>query len=37
MGWLSENTIASGLKEALRVGIEHAVNVMGSPNGYFRN
>jgi Protein of unknown function (DUF4197) len=34
---VSETTIASGLKEALRVGIEHAVNVTGGPDGYFRN
>jgi len=37
MGGLSETTIASGLKEALRVGSEHAVSVTGSHDGYFRN
>ena len=37
MGGLSELTIASGLKEALRVVSEHAVNVTGSPDASFRN
>ena len=37
MGGLSEPTIASGLKEALRVVSEHAVNVTGSPDASFRN
>ena len=37
MGGLSEPTIASGLKEALRVVSEHAVNVTGSPDASFHN
>jgi Protein of unknown function (DUF4197) len=37
LGGLSETKIASGLKEALQVGTEHAVHVTGRPDGYFRN
>jgi Protein of unknown function (DUF4197) len=37
LGGPSESTIASGLKEALQVGTEHAVKATGSPDGYFRN
>lgn len=32
---LSNTQIASGLKEALRVGAENAVKLTGRPNGYF--
>ena len=34
---LSNTQIASGLKEALRVGAENAVKLTGRPNGYFGN
>jgi hypothetical protein len=34
---LSEEKIASGLKEALQVGTGNAVNLTGKPDGYFKN
>jgi uncharacterized protein DUF4197 len=34
---LSDQTIASGLKEALQVGTGNAVALTGRPDGYFRN
>lgn len=34
---LSESKVASGLKEALRVGTTKAVEITGKPNGYFGN
>lgn len=34
---LSESKVASGLKEALQVGSENAVKIVGKPNGYFEN
>jgi hypothetical protein len=34
---LSESKIASGLKQALQVGSENAVKIVGKPNGYFGN
>ena len=34
---LSDATIASGLKEALQVGTQNAVNLTGRPDGYFQN
>ncbi|MEN6615253.1 MAG: DUF4197 domain-containing protein, partial [Syntrophorhabdus sp.] len=34
---LDDGTIASGLKDALSVGTRNAVNLVGSPNGYFGN
>jgi hypothetical protein len=34
-GELSENEVASGLKEALTKGIEKGVNQLSKPNGYF--
>jgi Protein of unknown function (DUF4197) len=34
---LSESKVASGLKEALQVGSENAVKIVGKPNGYFSN
>jgi hypothetical protein len=34
---LSESKIASGLKQALQVGSENAVKIVGKPNGYFSN
>ena len=34
---LSDTKIASGLKEALRVGAQNAVKLTGRPNGYFGN
>jgi hypothetical protein len=34
---LSNATIASGLKAALQMGTQNAVNLTGRPDGYFRN
>jgi len=34
---LSESKVASGLKQALQVGSENAVKIVGKPNGYFGN
>src|SRR6201992_2112183 len=34
---LSESKVASGLKQALQVGSENAVKIVGKPNGYFDN
>ena len=34
---LSNETIASGLKEALQIGSANAVNLTGKVNGYFKN
>jgi hypothetical protein len=34
---LSDAKIASGLKEALRVGTQNAVSLTGRPDGYFQN
>jgi hypothetical protein len=34
---LSEEKIVAGLKEALQVGTENAINVTGKMDGYFRN
>jgi len=34
---LSESKVASGLKQALQVGSENAVKIVGKPNGYFEN
>ncbi|MDP9161726.1 MAG: DUF4197 domain-containing protein [Acidobacteriota bacterium] len=34
---MSESKIASGLKEALRVGANNSVKLTGTTNGYFRN
>jgi Protein of unknown function (DUF4197) len=34
---LSESKVASGLKQALQVGSENAVKIVGRPNGYFGN
>jgi hypothetical protein len=34
---LSETKVASGLKQALQVGSENAVKIVGKPNGYFGN
>jgi hypothetical protein len=34
---LSEGKIAAGLKEALQVGTENAVNLTGQPGGFFKN
>lgn len=36
-GGLSDVKIGSGLKEALQVGTENAVNLTGRPDGYFLN
>lgn len=36
-GGLSDVRVASGLKEALQIGSENAVNVTGRLDGYFRN
>jgi hypothetical protein len=36
-GGLSDAKIASGLKEALKVGTENAVNLTGKADGYFAN
>ncbi len=36
-GGLSDAKIGSGLKEALKVGTENAVNLTGKTNGYFLN
>jgi hypothetical protein len=33
----SPEQIASGLKEALRVGAQNAVNITGRTDGYFKN
>ena len=34
---LSDEKVASGLKEALQVGTENAVKLTGKPDGYFKN
>jgi len=34
---LSDQKVASGLKEALQVGTENAVKLTGKPDGYFKN
>lgn len=34
---LSESTVSSGLKEALKVGVDYAVKELGADNGYFSN
>jgi Protein of unknown function (DUF4197) len=34
---LTESKVASGLKQALQVGSENAVKIVGKPNGYFGN
>ena len=34
---LSESKVASGLKQALQIGSENAVKIVGKPNGYFGN
>jgi Protein of unknown function (DUF4197) len=34
---LSESKVASGLKQALQVGSQNAVKIVGKPNGYFGN
>lgn len=34
---LSESKLASGLKEALQVGVTNAVKITGKPDGYFGN
>src|ERR1700742_1182371 len=34
---LSESKVASGLKQALQVGSQNAVKIVGKPNGYFNN
>jgi hypothetical protein len=34
---LSESKVASGLKQALQVGSENAVKIVGKPDGYFGN
>lgn len=34
---LSDKKIVSGLKEALKVGIQNAIKTTGKPNGYFNN
>src|SRR5579863_4417365 len=34
---LNESKVASGLKQALQVGSENAVKIVGKPNGYFGN
>ena len=34
---LSDSRIASGLKEALQIGANHAVKLTGQPDGYFGN
>lgn len=34
---LSESKVASGLKQALQVGSDNAVKIVGKPNGYFGN
>ncbi len=36
-GDLSDSKIASGLKEALRVGANNSVKLTGTTNGYFHN
>lgn len=36
-GVSSDSRIASGLKEALQIGADHAVKLTGQPNGYFGN
>jgi hypothetical protein len=33
----SDSTTASGLKEALQIGTDHAVDLTGTTDGYFRN
>ena len=34
---LTHEKIAAGLKEALRIGTDHATTLTGKPDGYFRN
>ncbi len=34
---LSQDTVSSGLKEALKVGVNYAVETLGSKNGYLNN
>ncbi|HEX7766499.1 MAG TPA: DUF4197 domain-containing protein [Nitrospira sp.] len=34
---LTQDQIAAGLKEALRIGTEHATALTGKPDGYYRN
>jgi hypothetical protein len=34
---LSQSKVASGLKQALQIGSENAVKIVGKPNGYFSN
>ena len=34
---LSDSKVASGLKEALKVGTENAVKLTGKTDGYFKN
>jgi hypothetical protein len=36
-GGPSESTTASGLKEALKIGTDHAVDVTGATDGFFKN
>ena len=36
-GGASESRMASGLKEALQIGTEHAVNLTGTKDGFFAN
>lgn len=36
-GQLSDEKVASGLKEALQVGTQNAVKLTGKPDGYFKN
>ncbi|MBN2353793.1 MAG: DUF4197 domain-containing protein [Spirochaetales bacterium] len=36
-GGLDESTVIAGLKEALRIGTQNAVNLVGKTDGYFRN
>ncbi len=34
---LSNSTVSSGLKEALKVGVDYAVKSLGANNGYLNN
>ncbi|MEK6532758.1 MAG: DUF4197 family protein, partial [Nitrospirota bacterium] len=34
---LTQDQIAAGLKEALRIGTEHTTALTGKPDGYYRN
>jgi len=34
---LTNSTVSSGLKEALKVGVDYAVNTLGTQNGYLNN